>query len=211
MALMREEAVAKLADEAQNSDEINATVREIGMRIRLRRKVKRMTLAQLASATGISITQLSHIERGNTMPSIDKLVSLCNALDMHLNWLFASSSPDPSSVEANYVIRKNARRKLFYKQNGMLKEMLTPDSISDLQMMRMVLTPDGKTGDAPYNQDTGAKAGIVLQGELALELDGEVLIVGEGDSFAFEATRMMRFWANDVETEILWITSPAFY
>jgi hypothetical protein len=43
-------------------------------------------------------------------------------------------------------------------------------------------------------------------------VEGKTYTIGAGDSFAFEATRLIRFWCEgDQETEILWIVSPAVY
>lgn len=179
----------------------------LGMRLRQRRKVRRLTLATLAESAGISIAQLSQIERGNAMPSIDKLVLLCQTLHMPLSWLI-----DPDSGPRNeHVIRKAEHRHIAFPHSGMEKDMLTPDSMLKVQMMRIVLNPDGTTGAEPYNEPEGAKCGLVLRGALGLEIDGVTHQLSVGDSFAFDATSLIRFWAEGVETEVIWVTTPAFY
>jgi len=201
-----------MSDDTKLFGEAASPGREIGRRLRLRRKVKRLTLAQVAEVAHISIAQLSQIERGRAMISVDKLVVLCQALEMPLSWLF-----DPAYHEApledrqQHVIRKAAQRHLSFTGAGMEKDMLTPDSMLQLQMMRIVLSPTGTTGNDPYNEPEGAKCGVVLRGALGLEIDGHVEIVQPGDSFAFPATAMIRFWAEGVETEVIWVTTPAFY
>lgn len=53
----------------------------IGIRIRDIRKMKKMTQEQLAEATGVGVTHISHIETGNSIPSLQVMVDIINALD----------------------------------------------------------------------------------------------------------------------------------
>ncbi|TCT90196.1 XRE family transcriptional regulator [Gibbsiella quercinecans] len=185
---------------------------DLGTRLRLRRKVKRMTLASVAESAGISTALLSQIERGNATISIDKLVLLCKALEMPLSWLLDPVYNDASAdEESRYILRKEAQRHISFSDNGIEKDMLTPDSMTQLQMMRIVLSPDGTTGEHPYNESEGTKCGLVLRGILGIEIDGNTFTVNAGDSFFFSAKSLIRFWAEGVETELFWVTNPAFY
>lgn len=187
-------------------------ISELGQRLRLRRKVRRLTLSTVAEAAGISTAQLSLIERGNAMPSVDKLVLLSQALHMPLSWLLDPEGHAQDLAAKNpHILRKGEHRHISFPQNGIEKDMLTSDAMLKLQMMRIVLRPDGTTGTEPYNEPEGAKCGIVLRGRLGLQIDGTVSYLQDGDTFAFDATAMIRFWADGVETEVIWITTPAFY
>lgn len=53
----------------------------IGIRIRDVRKARKMTQEQLAEATGVGVTHISHIETGNSIPSLQVMVDIINALD----------------------------------------------------------------------------------------------------------------------------------
>lgn len=180
-----------------------------GVRLRQRRKVRGMSLKEVAERAEVSIGLLSQIERGLTMPSVRSLGAICRALDMPVAWLF--DMPDEAEDNA-LVVRRHARRVLDLGAKGMIKELMTPDSCTGIQMMRLIIRPGGSTGEAPYNHPQGAKCGTVLSGTLGLEVDGETYSIGAGDSFAFEATRLIRFWCEgNQEAEILWIVSPAVY
>ena len=52
----------------------------IGNRIRAVRMEKKMTQAQLAEAVGVGVTHISHIETGNTIPSLQTLLDIINVL-----------------------------------------------------------------------------------------------------------------------------------
>lgn len=182
---------------------------EFGGKLRQRRKVRGMSLKDVAARAEVSIGLLSQIERGLTMPSVRSLGAICNALQMPVGWLFeAGDQPDDSKL----VVRRHARRVLDLGSKGMIKELMTPDSCTGIQMMQLVIRPGGSTGDTPYNHPNGAKCGTVLSGVLGLEVDGEQLSLSMGDSFAFDATSLIRFWCEGAqETTVLWVVSPAVY
>ena len=54
---------------------------DIGKRIRACRLSKGMTQEQLANEVGVVVTHISHIETGNSVPSLKTLIDIINALD----------------------------------------------------------------------------------------------------------------------------------
>ncbi len=54
---------------------------ELGRRIRLARTEKGWTLKELSESSGVSVSQLSSIERGAHLPSLESLVAVASALD----------------------------------------------------------------------------------------------------------------------------------
>jgi FixJ family two-component response regulator len=54
---------------------------ELGRQIRLARTERGWTLKELSESSGVSISQLSSIERGSHLPSIESLLSIANALE----------------------------------------------------------------------------------------------------------------------------------
>ena len=53
---------------------------DIGRRIRTVRLQQKITQEQLAEAVGVCVTHISHIETGNSIPSIQVLVDIINTL-----------------------------------------------------------------------------------------------------------------------------------
>jgi mannose-6-phosphate isomerase-like protein (cupin superfamily) len=93
-----------------------------------------------------------------------------------------------------------------------IKELMTPDACTAIQMCRMVLKPGGSTGDTPYNHTVGAKCGVVMAGRVLLEIDEKTYHLNTGDSFAFDARCMIRFECEgDEEAHMIWVASPAHY
>ena len=54
---------------------------ELGRRIRLARTERGWTLRELSDASSVSVSQLSSIERGAHLPSLESLLSISHALD----------------------------------------------------------------------------------------------------------------------------------
>lgn len=54
---------------------------DIGARIRSARVRNKMTQEQLAEAIGVGTAHISHIETGNSVPSVQTLVDIINTLD----------------------------------------------------------------------------------------------------------------------------------
>ena len=52
----------------------------LGSRIRAIRQQKKITPEKLAEAAGVGVTHISHIETGNSIPSLQTLVDIINAL-----------------------------------------------------------------------------------------------------------------------------------
>jgi DNA-binding NtrC family response regulator len=72
------QAVADLDLGRRPQDKLRA---ELGKRIRLARSDKGWTLKELSEASGVSVSQLSAIERGTHLPSLESLVAVSQALE----------------------------------------------------------------------------------------------------------------------------------
>ena len=64
---------------------------ELGRRIRITRTERGWTLKELSEASGVSVSQLSAIERGTHLPSIESLLSVAIALEAKpSDWMIAA-------------------------------------------------------------------------------------------------------------------------
>lgn len=183
----------------------------IGHKLRQRRKVRQLSLSEVARRAGLSIGLLSQIERGLSTPSLDALNRIGEALEMPLRWLF--DIDDPSSAgEGTVVVRRANRRRMDLGFAGMTKEILSSDAVPQLQLMHFTIRPGGQSGDSPNQHSTGAKAGTVIAGRLGLEVNGREYLLEPGDSFSFVATSRYRFWCiGEADCEVFWAATPAIY
>ncbi len=64
---------------------------ELGRQIRLARTERAWTLRDLSASCGLSVSQLSSIERGSHLPSVESLIGIATALDRRASeWLGAA-------------------------------------------------------------------------------------------------------------------------
>ncbi|MDR0810052.1 MAG: helix-turn-helix domain-containing protein [Gemmobacter sp.] len=187
---------------------LRAEQHRIGERLRLRRKVKGLSLKRVADKAGLSVGMISQVERGLAVPSIKSLRAICSALEMPVIWLFEGPQDQPAE-DTDIVVRTGARRELSYHDGALRKEILTPDSQPQIQMLRFLMEPGADSGE-PYSNTEGGKCGLVLRGTLGLELDGRSFVIRAGDSFAFPAQSMVRFSAlGEQPCEVIWVVAPA--
>lgn len=182
----------------------------VGQKLRWRRKIRALSLQRVSERSGISIGRLSEIERGLATPSPQTLRQICRALEMPIGWLFDNDGG--AEGEEGPIVRATARRHLDFGAKGMAKELMTPDSVPTIQMMRILLHPGGGSSELGNDAPEGAKCGTVLSGRFGLSIDGRDYTLGPGDSFAFDARVQHRFWcADEAECEVLWVVTPAVY
>ena len=63
--------------------------KQIGVKIRKARLEKKITQEQLAALADVGVTHISHIETGNTIPSLKTLIAIVNALDCSMDEWFS--------------------------------------------------------------------------------------------------------------------------
>ena len=66
---------------------------QFGQRIEISRNDRKLTREHLAEICDISTNHLRQIEKGDKLPSMPILVSLCNALEVSPNYLLQDSVP----------------------------------------------------------------------------------------------------------------------
>jgi transcriptional regulator with XRE-family HTH domain len=178
----------------------------LGERIRHRRRSRNMSLKDLAESSGISIGLLSQIERGLSSPSLRVLAGLADALQLGLADLFSDSVATPQ--DEKIVVRAVERKQLTFWRTGISKELLTPPAEnSTLDIFLVVLEPGGTSGSQLYSHE-GEEAGTVLEGSIAINVEGKEYRLQAGDSFRFTSTRQHSFWNPGASSaRVLWVNA----
>lgn len=151
----------------------------LGNHIRELRKKRSLTLEQLATQVGITASGLSQIERDLVDPSLSLLKKLADALGVSLHNLFVENT-------ANYVSRKEDRKQIFFCDNNLIYEFLTPrSSQSDIppKMEVNLVTLKAKTyGSDQYTSHNADECFVVLHGiyEILIENEDSITLY-EGD------------------------------
>ncbi|MEX0759552.1 MAG: cupin domain-containing protein [Tistlia sp.] len=182
----------------------------LGSRLRSVRHALGLSLQEVARRANLSIGMISQIERGQTSPTFRSLRLLSGALEMPIESFFNQ----PRAVEAPHdgvVVRPQDRRSLRLDRKGIVTEYIDPDTTGTMQMMLMTIEPGGGTG-RENDQHVGEEGGLVLAGQFELYLDEKRLLLNEGDSFRFPATKAHRFRnPGAIPTRVVWFVTPTLY
>ncbi|TXH39128.1 MAG: cupin domain-containing protein [Rhodospirillaceae bacterium] len=182
----------------------------LGRQLRALRKGRELSLTELAERTGLSIGNLSQIERGVSSPSVRSLKKLSEVLQVPVGDLFQETDLPPAE-EMNYIVRRKTRPMLHLGDTGLQKELLTPTTPGALQMLLVTLEPGGSSGPEHYTH-RGEEAGLILSGALELFIEDERFLLKEGDTFRFKSTQPHRFVNGSAKvTTVLWVTTPPGY
>ena len=156
----------------------------ISLGIKTLRKQKNMTLADMAEATGFSISYLSKVERNQGSITIDAVAKICSAMGMDLiEFLRMDFSKD-------IVVVRKEERKTIYNSEGIIKyDLVTGGHQKKLKGMVVTVYPSDSRNFAkvcmPHTTDELA---FILDGEMILAIvdkDGNTTqtLLKTGDSF----------------------------
>jgi DNA-binding transcriptional MerR regulator/mannose-6-phosphate isomerase-like protein (cupin superfamily) len=171
----------------------------VGPRLRQLRTKRGLSLAEVASAAGISVGFLSALERSQMSASVGTLRRL--ARYYHTNILEFFNPP-----ESNPRLVRPARRKVLEAGPGVRMELLAwGNTAMEPHLFRV--KPRAGSGES-YSHD-GEEFLFVLRGELKISLAEEEFHLKRGDSFYFESSTP-HHWSNPGSQEawLLWVNTP---
>lgn len=186
----------------------------LGSEVRQLRKARQLTLKQLAQSAGISVSHLSAIERGASNPSMDVLAAIAAALNVTMDWFFARR-PGMGPMERACVVRNQNRRNLntLYGQDapelGYSDQLLSSSIGGAFYMGLAVYAPYSERPEDALQKHEGEEHGLVIEGELELQIGEEFITLHEGDSYSFDA-RIPHHARNraDCPCRLVWAVSP---
>ena len=179
-------------------------IERIGSALRDARRRQGMSLRGLAKLAQISGSYLSEIERGIALPTLPVLKKITDALRIPLSVLVDGSGAQTP------VLRRDQRCSITFAVAGgsVRYEYLAPDIPRRMEPLLGVLSPGASTAATGYSH-RGEEWGLVLEGELTVELEDESMILGEGDSIYFASSRQHRLVNNGQKVcKYIWVSLP---
>ncbi|MBP2150856.1 cupin domain-containing protein [Xanthobacter flavus] len=182
----------------------------IGVKLRHARKVKGMTLAELAEQVGISVSMLSKIERDQAVPSLHTLHSMVRVLETNIASLLAPPLTD-DHVVSHPQDRPHISVSSVRPGHGVTLECLISDRATALMDANIHVIAVGGGSEGTIVHD-GQEVGYVLEGDVELQVGEKMYVVKEGDSFFFPSN-MPHGYRNIGATvaRILWVNTPATF
>lgn len=181
-----------------------------GEKIRILRKSKKLSLKDLSELSGLSVSQISHVERGVNAPSLRALRQLAAGLGVGVEAFFSEGGPEGNSA-SDVVIRQAGRRVFHLDDSGTSMELLTPTGFPGIQTFYSYIAPGSGSGPE-HDVHEGSESGVILAGSLDLWLDGVRYHLEPGDSFSFQSTTPHRYEnTGRTMTQAIFTISPPIY
>jgi transcriptional regulator with XRE-family HTH domain len=175
----------------------------VGTKLRELRRVKNLSLKQLAHRSGCSSSYLSMIENGKVDPGISRLKKIADGLEVTLVDLFQNQS------DAKVVIRKYERIQGEFRGSRTKIQILVPQIPGKQMDARLAIVSPGGGSEGDY-QHPGEEFGLVLAGSLRLTVGGATYHLAKDDSFYFSSTQSHSFEnAGDEDAIVVWVNHPA--
>ena len=171
-----------------------------GQRFRRLRMRRKLSLAQVARATGVSVGFLSALERGQMRCSIATLRRIARFYKTNIISLFETNG------EAQHLVRPSERKILETSADVRMELLAWGNTAMEPHLFRV--KPGGGSGES-YSHE-GEEFLHVLRGEFELWLHNEGHYqLKAGDSLYFESSTPHR-WKNPGRTEawVLWVNTP---
>jgi transcriptional regulator with XRE-family HTH domain len=170
---------------------------DLGQSLRLRRKELGMTLQAVADAAGLTAGFISQVERGLTAPSLASLVSVSEVLRTPLSVFLKQ----PKQSEA--ATHKASRTAYSITGAGVSYERLSTTFTSSQLHSVIVHEPPGFRGEPISHR--GEEMFYIIDGEITVEIEGDVEILRKGDSIHFDSSRVHSTWNHGSTTaSVLW-------
>lgn len=176
----RRAAKAKGTAPADLADAIN---RHLGGRVKQLRTAKGWSLEALATASGVSRSMLSQIEREQANPTLAVTMRIAQAFGMPLGDLLEM----PDATSAVTVIRADDRAYHYRSDKFCRLRTLSPLNLEkDVEFYEVQLQPGGALRSAPHFEGTREFL-TVQKGHMRLESGADSEELGPGDSASYRA------------------------
>ena len=163
---------------------------DIGKNIRRLRKEKGLTLAGMAERCRCSSSLISQIETGAVNPSLSTLKQVSDALGITIASLFTAG---PNSENAIFSLMKAKERKSLTTQEGVTFQLLSRKIDFSCEFILNEWPPGASTGKDAYTHD-GEECGLLIEGKLDIEINGQIYHMGPGDSITLLSSVPHRIW-----------------
>ena len=175
----------------------------VGKKIREYRTQQGLTLKEVSRRTGLAISFISQVERGNGNPTLSSLRAIAEALGVTVGYFFHA----PEEAPPPRVVHEGERR-ILIPRPGVAYQLLTSQLNGRAQFMVVVFEPGSTTGEAPIRHE-GEEYVLVLKGRMELRLGEDRYILKKGDSFSYPSTtpHVVKNTGRG-RLECIWVVTP---
>lgn len=163
---------------------------DIGQKLRAIRKERGLSQRELAAKAGLTNGTISLIEKNRTSPSVASLKSLLDAIPISMGEFF-STLEDAATPKVFYRAADFTEVSPASEGQVSLRQLGNADDHA-LQVLHETYPPGADTGPELLSHK-GEEAGIVVEGEVEVTVDGIAEVLRAGDGYLFDSRLPHRF------------------
>jgi XRE family transcriptional regulator, regulator of sulfur utilization len=149
----------------------------LGRRLRALRQQRQLSLEAMAARSGVSVSMLSTVERGQKVPSILVMGQIATALGTSIGRLVGEEAAP------RVIVTRAADQRVIKDPAGIERRGLSPVLPGiEFELIRITLPPGVDAGTFPPHRAGSREYLAVEIGALTLTLDGTEYRLAEGDS-----------------------------
>jgi transcriptional regulator with XRE-family HTH domain len=176
----------------------------IGDRLREVRNARGLSLRAMAARLGVSASLISQVETGRARPSVRTLYAIAAELGISLDeLLFSDARPATDEAEAAGSepgaipeirlpadpVQRAGDRTAIRLASGVVWERLTTASIPNVDFLHVTYEVGGASSpEHEFQRHSGQEWGYVVSGRLGVTIGFDEVVLGPGDSIAFDST-----------------------
>lgn len=197
---------SSLVDIEPSFDILNA-VEDLGAQLRTARQERGWTLEALSARSGLSTGFLSQVERGQSTLSIVSLSAICHALEIPIDRLFTSSRP--LGERPSRVTLAAAQLRIQIGDSAVAYRYLSPQ-LPGAPIAELLIAEFPPNAHQEATAHEGEELGFVLEGTLALWVEGEKNALAAGDSYRVASREEHEYEAGGSGARILMAVTQRF-
>lgn len=170
----------------------------IGAKIKKLRKARKLTLQDVARETGFSPALISQVENNNVSPPIATLSKIARFFDVKISMFF-----EEEEEERKFEVVKKSERRVVSRVisrtgtgHGYTYEALSYRK-RNKKMEPFLLTVSERASDESLYNHEGEEFLLILEGKAEVLLEGEKILLEEGDAVYFDSSLKHRLLSYD--------------
>jgi transcriptional regulator with XRE-family HTH domain len=179
-------------------DIVNKKIREI-------RKNKKITLKEMSKLTGLSVSFISQVERGESSLTVTSLKKIADALAISMQELFEVDDND-------MYIRNKENQILWNLENSFTSHIRLSGKFENRKLEAIILKLEPNSVDMTPFSHEGEEFYYVLKGNALFIIEDKEFVVNKGETIHFPST-VSHTVKNpyDEELEVLSVLTPTIF
>lgn len=163
---------------------MNTQIKQIAARIRALREILDLSETEIAAKCSVSEAEYELFESGTSDIPVSFLYQFAQAFGVDTTTLLSGEEPRITSF---FVTRKGTGASV--ERTKAYKYMSLAHGFKNTKMEPFEVTVEPNNNHITLNSHTGQEFNLVLEGTLQIHIAGNDIVLNEGDSIYFDATK----------------------